>query len=70
MKITYTPRAQPHILQECIAVYGPTAAFRTVRLIQKHTTGFVAQPRSGRLGRIGSTHELVINGTPTLPLIG
>jgi len=65
MRIAYTPRAASNLrsLQDYIAVHNPTAAFQMVQIIRERVSKLATQPRSGRLGRIEGTRELIVNRT-------
>jgi toxin ParE1/3/4 len=66
MKVVWSPRAIKHLaaLRDYIEADNPKAAAPVVAKILDSVDRLVAQPHSGRPGRIAGTRELVVPGTP------
>lgn len=68
MKVRWTRAARDDLIQiqDYIAQDNPYAALRVVDTIRERTGKLAEHPRSGRLGRVDGTRELVISDTPYL----
>lgn len=68
MKVRWTRAARDDLIQiqDYIAQDNPYAALRVVDTIRERTGKLAEHPRSGRLGRVDCTRELVISDTPYL----
>lgn len=68
MKVRWTRAARDDLIQiqDYIAQDNPYAAFRVVKTIRERAGKLAEHPRSGRLGRVDGTRELVISDTPYL----
>lgn len=68
MKVRWTKPARDDLIriQDYITQDNPRAAFQVVKAIHQHTGKLMEHPRSGRIGRVEGTRELVIIDTPYL----
>jgi toxin ParE1/3/4 len=66
VKLRFTRRALRHLaeVRAYVALHDPGAANKLVVRIARAIDGLLDHPERGRLGRVETTRELVIGGTP------
>jgi addiction module RelE/StbE family toxin len=66
VNVVWTEPALCHLeaIGDYIATENPVAAARVLHRISEATKLLAAHPRSGRLGRVAATRELVVTRTP------